>query len=155
MFCTNCCDSIVRSGKKESPTSTDALSRKRDGSIKGRMVHNGKPMQEWLNKEESASPTVAMDSLFCALIFDAKERRNVMTVDTPNAFTQTEIDQQDGEDKTVMKIAGVLVDMLAEDSPDTCAECMACKNDKKTLHVEALRATHGMLMSTLLFHMKF
>ena len=108
-----------------------------------------------MNKEESASPTVATDSLFHTMIFDAKERRDIMTADAPNAFTQTEIDQQDGEDKTVMKIAGVLVDILVEDSPDIYAEHVACENNEKTLCIEVLRATHSVLISASLFCVKF
>ena len=108
-----------------------------------------------MNKEESSSPTVATNSLFYTMIFDAKERQDVMTADVPNAFMQTKIDQQNREDKTVMKITGVLVDMLVEDSPDIHADYTVHEDNKKTLHVEALRATHGMLISALLFHMKF
>ena len=54
-----------------------------------------------------------------------------------------------------MKISGVLVDMLAEDSPDAHTECVACENNEKTLCVEALRAMHGVLISALLICMKF
>ena len=119
------------------------------------MVHNGEPTREWLNEEESASPTVATDSLFHTMILDAREKRDVMTVDAPNAFMQTKIDQKEGQDKIIVKIAGMLVGMLVEDSLDTHSTCVVHENDKKTLCVEALRAICGVFTSALLFHMKF
>jgi hypothetical protein len=39
------------------------LTEKRDKSIKGRMVANGKPSREWLNQEDSTSPTAALESI--------------------------------------------------------------------------------------------
>ena len=77
-----------------------------------------------------------------------------MTADTPNAFVQTPIEKLDMEDHAMMKIAGVLVDLLVEDGLKMCAEHVACKGGTKVLHVEALRAIHGMLISTLSFHLK-
>ena len=38
------------------------LTEKRDGTVKSRMVYNGKPTREWLSKEDSASPTVSLES---------------------------------------------------------------------------------------------
>jgi hypothetical protein len=37
------------------------LTEKRDKSVKGGMVYNGKPTREWLSREDSASPTTALD----------------------------------------------------------------------------------------------
>ena len=93
------------------------------------MVHNRKPTQEWLHKDESASPTVATDSLFHTMSMDAKENRDVMTADVPNAFTQT--DMPDGDDEITMKITGVSVQMSVEDSPQAHGDHVAHKNEKK------------------------
>ena len=72
--------------KKKAQEALLFLSEKRDGTIKGRMVYNGKPTREWLSKEDSASPTVSLESLFLTSIIDAKEGRDVMTCDIPNTF---------------------------------------------------------------------
>jgi len=42
--------------------------------------------REWLSREDSASPTSALESIFLTSIIDAKEERDVMSVDVPNAF---------------------------------------------------------------------
>jgi hypothetical protein len=52
-------------------------------------------------------------------VIKAKERRDVMTCDIPNAFIQALLPKTDpGEDRVVMKITGVLVDMLVDINPE-------------------------------------
>ena len=75
--------------KKKAMEALLFLTEKRDKTIKGRMVYNGKPTREWMSKEDSASPTVLLESLLLTAIIDAKERRDVMSADVPNAFVQT------------------------------------------------------------------
>ena len=62
------------------------LTEKRDKTVKGQMVCNGKPTREWLTKEESASPTVSLESIFLLAIIDAKEGRDVMSADIPTVM---------------------------------------------------------------------
>jgi hypothetical protein len=60
------------------------LAEKRDKSIKGRMVYNGKPTREWLTREDSTSPTAALESMMLSIaIVDAKEGRGVMSCNIP------------------------------------------------------------------------
>ena len=78
-----------------------------------------------------------------------------MSADVPNALMQTPLDTEDGGERIVMKIAGVLVDVLLNDDPDSHGGFVVCENSKKVLHVEVLRATHGMLVGAMLWHKKF
>ena len=55
------------------------LGEKRDGTVKGRMVYNRKPTKEWLSREDSASPTAALESIMLTAVIGAHEERNVMT----------------------------------------------------------------------------
>ena len=76
-----------------------------------------------------------------------------MTNNVPNAFTQTWFEVKDGDDKVVMKIAGVLADVLINNDPDLHeGHCVVCENGQKTVHVEALKAMHGMLISASSWH---
>jgi hypothetical protein len=50
------------------------------------MVYNGKPTREWMSREDSTSPTAALESIMLTAIVGAKEGRDVMTCDIPNAF---------------------------------------------------------------------
>ena len=44
-----------------------------------------------MSREDSASPTAMLESIILTLAIDAKEKRDVMTGDVPNAFIQTEM----------------------------------------------------------------
>jgi hypothetical protein len=52
------------------------LTEKQDKSIKGRMVSNGKPTRELLTRQDSASPTAALESIMLTAVIDATERRD-------------------------------------------------------------------------------
>eukprot|EP00980_Cylindrotheca_fusiformis_P022076 scaffold8970_cov88-Cylindrotheca_fusiformis.AAC.1 len=108
------------------------LTEKRDGTIKGRMVYNGKPTRDWLSREDAASPTASLESVFLTATIDAHEGRDVMTADVPNAFIQTQMpEQKEGEDRVIMKITGVLVDLLVDLNPHTYKNFVVFENGKK------------------------
>eukprot|EP00980_Cylindrotheca_fusiformis_P030969 scaffold25690_cov333-Cylindrotheca_fusiformis.AAC.1 len=52
------------------------LTEKRDGTIKGRMVYNGKPTRDWLSREDAASPTASLEGVFLTATIDAHEGRD-------------------------------------------------------------------------------
>ena len=128
------------------------ISEKRDKSIKGRMVLNGKPTREWLSREDLASPTAALESIMLTAVIDATERCNIMTCDIPNAFIQAEVSAEEtGEERVMMKITGVLVDMLVEINPTLYGPHVVYEKRGKVLYVHVLRALYGMLKAALLW----
>jgi hypothetical protein len=132
------------------------LTEKRDKSIKGRMVYNGKPTRDWTAREDSASPTVALESIMLTAIVDAKEKRDVMTADVPNAFIQAQMPNlDDANEQVFVKITGVLVDFLIELAPELYKLFVIYENGKKVLYVQVLRALYGMLVAALLWYKKF
>ena len=132
------------------------LTEKRDKSIKGRLVYNGKPTREWLSKEDAASPTVSLESIFLCAIIDAKEGRDVLSADIPNAFIQTLMPEvKDGEERVIMKITGVLVDLLVEIAPEVYGPYVVFENGRKVLYVQVIRALYGMLVAALLWYKQF
>jgi hypothetical protein len=130
------------------------LTEKRNKTVKGRMVFNGKPTREWYSREDSASPTVSLESIFLLAVIDAKEHRDVMTADAPNAYIQTPLETKDGEDRVIMKITGVLVDMLVQLNSELYGPHVVFENGKKVVYVQVLRAIYGMLISSLLWFQK-
>jgi len=132
------------------------LTEKRDKSIKGRMVYNGKPTREWLSREDSASPTASLESIMLTAIIDAHEGRDVMSADIPNAFIQTSMpdDLVTGKERVVMKITGVLVDLLVEMAPETYSSYVVYEKGRKVLYVLVLKALYGMLIAGLLWYKK-
>ena len=108
-----------------------------------------------MSKQDSASPTVAVESLMLTAVIDAHEERDVMSADVPNTFIQTKLPKIDGEDRVIMKITGDLVDILLSINPDLYSEYVVYENGNKVLYVEVLRAIYGMLIAALLFYRKF
>ena len=51
-----------------------------------------------------------------------------------------------------MKIAGVLVDILAQLGPETCGPDIVLENGKKVLHVRVIKAIHSMLVASLCWY---
>ena len=54
---------LTKQERKRAQLALGYLTEKRDGTIKGRMVFNGKPTREWLSREESASPTASLEGI--------------------------------------------------------------------------------------------
>ena len=132
------------------------VTEKRDGRIKGRMVFDGSRTREWLSKEDAASPTASLESIFLTSVIEAQEGRDVMTADVPNAFIQASMPEvKEGEERVMMKITGVLVDMLVELDPSLYAKFVVFEDGEKVLYVQVLRAIYGMLVAALLWYKKF
>jgi hypothetical protein len=65
------------------------------------------------------SPTAALESIMITGAIEAKEERDIMTCDILNAFIQAFLPKKKpDEDRVVMKITGVLVNMLVEINPE-------------------------------------
>jgi hypothetical protein len=86
-------------------------------------------------------------------VIEVKQTRDVMTLDIPNAFIQTNI-ALDG-DKIIMKIRGQLVDILLEICPGVYDKYVLHKGKQKILYVRMLKALYGMLISSILYYKKF
>ena len=80
--------------------------------LKGRSCANGSTQCSYMSKEETSSPTATQEGILITCAIDAKENREVATVDIPNAFTQTPTPREPGKDRIIMKIKGDMVDML-------------------------------------------
>jgi len=81
------------------------ITKKRDTTVKVRLVYNGKPTREWISKEEATSPTVSLESILLTAAIDAKEVRDVMTADIPNAYIQVNLTPTpEGQDHIIVKL---------------------------------------------------
>ena len=108
-----------------------------------------------MSREETASPTAATESIFLTTVIDAKEGRDIMSSDVPNAFIQTPMDYKHGEPRVIMKLRGLTVDILLNKYPDIYKDYVIEVNDKKVLYVEVTKAIYGQLQANLLWYKKF
>ena len=113
-----CWDVIDPKGLKETESkkaleSLIFLVEKKSGVIKSRHCANGSKQRNWMDDGEVSSPTVLTESVMLTAILEAKEGRDVATVDIPNAFIQTEVEETDQDgDRIIMKIRADMVDLL-------------------------------------------
>lgn len=130
------------------------LKEKRDGKIKGRTVAGGNKQRDYISKEDASSPTVSTEAVLLTCIIDAEEGRDVAVVDIPNAFVQTRV--TDEKDMAIIKIRGILVDILVEIAPKVYGPYVTTdKKDEKQLLVQCLNALYGTMMASLLYYKKF
>ncbi len=131
------------------------LTGKHDGTVKARACANGSVQREYVLRDKAASPTVISESVFITSTIDAKENRDVMTCDIPNAFVQTEIKKQQIRERILMKISGSLFEILVEIDPEKYNEYVVLEGGRRTIYVVMLKALYGMMMSSLLYYLKF
>jgi hypothetical protein len=134
--------------RKRAMESLIFLTEKQDGTVKARTCANGSTQRAYIPREEATSPTASTESILMTAVIDAKQERDVMTLDVPNAFVQTPIPQSG--DKIIMKIRGRLVDILLEISPGVYDEHVTKEGKQKVLHVRMLKALYGMLIASIL-----
>jgi hypothetical protein len=112
--------------------------------------------REWLSREESASPTAALESIMLTALIDAHEERDIMTCDIPNAFIQALMTKvKDGDERVMMKFTGVLVNMLVKLNPELYGPYVVYERNRQVLYVQVMRAIYGMLEDAILWYKKF
>ena len=105
-------------------------------------------------KAEKSSPTVLNESIMLTCTVDSQQKRDIMSMDVPNAFIQTGFPPKVKGDRIIMKIRGALVDWLVELDPLTYSLYVVIKRGEKVLYLETLRAIYGMLEASLLWYRK-
>ena len=89
-------------------------------------------------------------------VIDAHKGCDIICINIPNALMQTTMPEMEaGEEIVIMKITGVLVDMLVQLSPEVYGSHVVYEKGRKVLYVQVLRAIYGMLQATLLWYNKF
>ena len=137
---------------KKGATGADVPSRET------RLNHQGKNGLQRKAKERmalkrglSASPTAALESIMLTAVINMHEARDVMTCNIPNAFIQALMPEvKNGNERVMMKITGVLVDMLVKLNPELYGPYVVYEKNRKVLYVQVIRAIYGMLEATLL-----
>ena len=78
-----------------------------------------------------------------------------MSNDIPNTFIQAAMPRGRNHERIIMKITGVVVDVLVEMDPAIYGPHVVYEKGKKVLYVVVLRAIYGMLIASLLWYQKF
>ena len=86
------------------------LKQKRDQTIKGRMVAGGNKQRNHIDKTDATLPTTALESVLLTAKMDAKEGRDVVKVNIPNAFVTTRIENKDNI--ATIRLRGKLAELM-------------------------------------------
>ena len=92
--------------------------QKKCGKIKGRVVYNGKPNHEWINKEDNISSTSLNEIIMLIMTINTHKKQDIMSMYVPNTFIQNHMPIKEGEEKVIMKVRGDLVDWIVDIDPD-------------------------------------
>ena len=122
------------------------LKEKRSGKIKGRGCADGRKQRSLYSREESTSPTVALESVLLTATIEAKEGRDVATVDIPGAFMQA-----DQDDTVHVRFRGKMAELLARCDPALYNKYIVYEKGEPVLYGELSKALYGTLRAALLF----
>ena len=121
------------------------LKQKCSGQIKGQGCADGQKQCLYTGKEEKTFPTVATESVMLTSTSDAKEGRDLATVDIPGAFMHSD------QDKTMhLRLQGTLSDLLVKCDPQLYRKYVVTEGGQRVLYVELIKALYGTLRAALL-----
>lgn len=144
-------DSLTQLERKRALRAITLIKEKRCGTIKGRTVANGKDQRDYINREESTSPTVSTEALFLSIAIDAMEKRDVATADVEGDFLKADM-----TDVVIMFYEGDMVDHMVAANPERYEKYVCITpNGKKRLYVQLLKALYGCIKSGLLWYNLF
>jgi hypothetical protein len=106
------------------------LKQNRYGCIKGHGCADGRKQRIYMSKEDTSSPTVAIESVFLSCVIDADESRDVATVGIPGAFLQADMN-----DVVHLRIDGEMASILANLAPSTYSPFLTFICGTPTLYV--------------------
>jgi hypothetical protein len=132
------------------------VKHKKSGVDKARLVINGAQQHDHVTKEEASSLTAYTESVILTSIVDAKEGRDVATVDIPNAFAQMVITDAHKDYRVIARIRGRLVEILVDIALDVYGPYVSeNKKGEKVLLVQCMNALYGTMVASLLFYKNF
>jgi hypothetical protein len=121
----------------------------RNGDVKAQSCANGSVQRNHIAKEEAALPTVGLESVFATAAIDAKENREVVTINIPGAFLHAT-----NKNYVVMRMNGTLAKVMTKTDPKLYQKYLTDEKGKKVLYLHLQKALYGIIKSALLFYRK-
>ena len=122
------------------------VKEKRDGTVKGRMVADGRPQKHWYHGKSYYAPTVSTEGFMLSCAIDAKERRCTAACDVTGAYLNANM-----RDTVIIVLEGSMVDYMITANPDYAKYVYVDKNGKKKLYLQLAKALYGCIQSALLW----
>ena len=136
-------ESLSWEKKKQSLDLITLVTKKRNGTVKGRACANGKKQRRYISKEEVTSPTVQLESLMLSILIDSYEGRNVATADVKGAYLLSDM-----KDFVVVRVHGEALNIMLKVQPEY-NKFLTVEKGKKVLYLQLLKALYGCVQSAL------
>jgi hypothetical protein len=107
------------------------LRQKKNGEVKARSCANSSSQREHIAKEEAATPTAALESVFLTLSIDAKENSEVVMIGIPGAFLHA-----DNKDYVIMKMVGMLAELMVKTNPTMYRQYVVLEKGRSVLYLQ-------------------
>ena len=130
-------NTLTSEQKKGALQAINLLKEKRNGTLKGRTVADGRPQRSLYDKSEMASPTVAKDALMLSILIDAHEKQDVATANVAGAYLKAYMD-----DIVLMKFSGASLDVLCKLNSEHMRN-VTIENGVKVLYIRLIKALYG------------
>jgi hypothetical protein len=121
--------------KADAIAAISVIKEKRDGTLKGRTVGDGRSQQGKYHRRETYSPTMGSDALMLTIIAEAHENRDVATGDVSGAYLHAFM-----KDFIVIRLTGKAVALTCDTNPDF-RKFMTTKGNIAVLSVATKRST--------------
>ena len=101
--------------------------------MKGASCEKGSTKRSHVSKDEDSSSTDGTESMLLTGAMEEKEELDAIALDVTNFFLQTRFPKDDAaKEKVMMKLKGILVDMLTECiDPEAYSKFVTHQNNKK------------------------
>ena len=117
------------------------LTKNRCGRIKGRGCADGRSQREYTTEEDASAPTVCIESvLISSCTQDARENRDIATVDLPGAFMHADM-----KDHVHIKLVGKMAELLVMADPKLYRKFIKIEHGKPVLYAKLRKALYGTL----------
>ena len=113
------------------------VTKKRNGTVKGRSCANGKKQRRYISKEEVTSSTVQLESLMLSILIDSYQGRNVATADVKGAYLLSDM-----KDFVVVRLHGEALNIMLKVQPEY-NKFLTVEKGKKVLYLQLLKALYG------------
>ena len=120
--------------------------------MKDRGCADGRPQQLYTNKIETFSPTAALPTIMLPCMIDTFEKRDIATVDIPDASLKTKISKEENDVHVILD--GKMAELLAKIAPETYQEYVSQKRGPAYRYCCVNVAIYGTLKAALLFWKK-
>ena len=84
----------------------NVIKEKKCGEIKGRACADGRAQCDFISKEDTVSPTSSTDAALLTEVIEQKHCRKVITLDTPNDFIQSKV--EDSNERIILVVRSLL-----------------------------------------------